>query len=476
MRGGVLQAGAAFTGLAGATPHFAEPVEARLRAALLAGEGFTAPADLLRGSGSVAVALSLTPTGLLAPAAVMRLTDLSRERDLAERLAQAQRLQAVGELAAGIAHDFNNLLTAILGAAIDLDTHIDGGGLEDLAQIKASALRGADLVKQLLAFGRRQTLQPRVLALNEAVRAASTLLRRLLGAGVKLELDLEEPGRLVRVDPTQLDQVLMNLAVNAGGAMKRGGTLRIATGRRLLLTAVTEGGDTIPPGRYATLEVSDTGTGIAPEILPRIFEPFFTTRRGAGGTGLGLSMVQGIVRQSGGYLSVASTPGLGTTFCITLPRHEAAPAIAAPAPLSAPPQHAATGGPVLVVDDEAPVRGLAARALRRAGWQVIEAASADEALEAVSVELALVVSDVIMPGMGWSGPGARPAAEAARATGGADVGVRRCAPAQAAGRGGHFLSGQAVPPGGTRGAGGVAARNRGGREADVKVKARGSAP
>ena len=397
--GAVVRAGAAFAALAGAVPCFAEPVAGRYSAALAAGEGLVTTADLLRGGTAVPVALSLMATGKRARLAVMHLTDLSRERDVAEQLAQAQRLQAVGELAAGIAHDFNNLLTAILGAAIDLDAHTGEAGREDLTQIKASAQRGAALVKQLLAFGRQQTLQPRVLALNDAVRGVAGLLHRLLDGAVRLELDLEEPGRLVRVDPTQLDQVLMNLAVNAGRAMPGGGTLRIITGRRLLLHAVFEGGDTIPAGRYATLEITDTGSGIAPDILPRIFEPFFTTRRGAGGTGLGLSTVQGIVRQSGGFLSVKSVLGEGTSFCITLPRHEALPTEARPVLLPPAADHVVTAGPVLVVDDEALVRHLAARALRRAGWAVIEAASGDEALEAVAGDLALVVSDVIMPGL-----------------------------------------------------------------------------
>jgi two-component system, cell cycle sensor histidine kinase and response regulator CckA len=396
--GAVVRAGAAFFALAGAVPCFSEPVAGRYRAALAAGEGFVASADLLRGGTSVPVSLSLMPTGKRRRTAVLHLTDLSHERDLAEQLAQAQRLQAVGELAAGIAHDFNNLLTAILGAAIDLDVHTSAAGREDLAQIRASAQRGAALVRQLLAFGRQQTLQPRVLALNDAVRGVADLLRRLLD-GVRLELDLEEPGRMVRVDPMQLDQVLMNLAVNAGRAMPGGGTLRIATGRRLLLQAVTEGGEVIPAGRYATLEMSDTGSGIAPDILPRIFEPFFTTRRGAGGTGLGLSTVLGIVHQSGGFLSVKSVPGEGASFCITLPRYEASPMAVSPVALPHAADQVVSAGPVLVVDDEAPVRGLAARALRRAGWEVIEAANGDEALEVVKGDLALVVSDVIMPGL-----------------------------------------------------------------------------
>ena len=193
-------------------------------------------------SGPVPVGISVVPTGVGAPAAVLRLTDLRPERALQARLDQAQRLQAVGELAGGIAHDFNNLLTAIAGAAEDLGSHVAAAGQEDLAQIRGSAARGAALVRQLLAFGGQQTLQPRVLALNDAVRDAASLLARLLGPGVVLTLALEEPGRMVKVDPTQLDQVLVNLAVNARDAMPGGGTLTIATGHRLLLQPETADG------------------------------------------------------------------------------------------------------------------------------------------------------------------------------------------------------------------------------------------
>jgi two-component system, cell cycle sensor histidine kinase and response regulator CckA len=312
-------------------------------------------------------------------------------------------MQAVGELAAGVAHDFNNLLTAILGAANDLDFHTEAAGQEDLAQIKTSARRGAALVRQLLAFGGQQTLQPRVVALNEAVQGVASLLRRLVGPGITLTLALEEPGRMVRLDPTQLDQVLVNLAVNARDAMPDGGTLLITTGHRLVLAKEGDGADRIPPGRYATLEVRDSGGGIPAEILPRIFEPFFSTKRASGGTGLGLATVHGIVRQSGGHLSVQSTQGIGTSFCITLPRHEAAAPVSAASRQAGPRPARSAGRRLLLVEDEAPVRRLAARALRRAGWEVIEAACGTDALEAAPERVTLLVSDVVMPGL--DGPG-----------------------------------------------------------------------
>ncbi len=381
-----------------------------LAAALRAGRPAAVPAILETARGRLVLRLSLLPVprggGLL------RVTDHTHEQALEDQLGQAQRLQAVGELAGGIAHDFNNLLTAILGAAEDMlaraaDTPGRETDREDLLQIGTSARRGAALVRQLLAFSRQQTLQPRVIALNDAIRSAATLLERLLGSGVALSLELEEPGRLVCIDPTQLDQVLVNLAVNASHAMPQGGRLTIASTPRLVLKPEKFGGETVPPGRYVCFSVSDTGCGIPPEVLPRIFEPFFTTRREKGGTGLGLSTVHGIVRQSGGYMAVESHLGVGTIFRILLPRHEDPAAWRGdqPPPSAAmPPPPAAFGGrTVLLVDDEAAVRRLAERALSRDGWRVIAATSGEDALDAVARtgdgDLACVVSDVVMPGM-----------------------------------------------------------------------------
>jgi two-component system cell cycle sensor histidine kinase/response regulator CckA len=330
-----------------------------------------------------------------------------------EEQAAAARLRAVGALAGGIAHDFNNLLTAIAGSAEAALARTPGNdAAAELRQVLESAGRGAALVKQLLAFARQQALRPRVVDLNAAVGGMGDLLRRLLGSRVRLTVSLEEPGRRVKIDPTQLDQVIMNLALNARDAMPEGGALTIATGHAVVLRPETIGTETLPPGRWAVLEVADSGAGIPPEVVPRIFEPFFTTRREQGGTGLGLSTVHGIVRQSGGFIAVESRIGQGSTFRIWLPRHEGPVDPALPTSLLAPspkrpaapagPIPVTAGAPVLLVEDEAPLLRLAERALRRAGFEVMAAASAEEALEwlesGAPAPLALV-SDVVMPGL-----------------------------------------------------------------------------
>jgi two-component system, cell cycle sensor histidine kinase and response regulator CckA len=336
-----------------------------------------------------------------------------------------RRLRVVGQLAGGIAHDFNNLLTAILGAADAILDRVDTAAetAADARQIRRGVERGAALVRQLLAFSRQQTLQPRVVAVNAAIEDAAQLLRRLLGPRLTLALTLEQPGRRVLVDPVQLDQVLLNLAVNARDAMTErtaGGTLTLSSGHVTLYRPRPVATDTIPPGRYVTITVADTGDGIPAEVMPRIFEPFFTTKRAMvgpgtngtgggsmGGTGLGLSTVLGIVRQSGGFLEVESQPVIGTRVTVYLPRHAAEEAAIVPPPPIA--TGAATNGSgltALVVEDEGPVRLVLARALTRAGWLVLTADTAESALEMLGnrtdpseSQLSVVVSDVVMPGM-----------------------------------------------------------------------------
>lgn len=341
---------------------------------------------------------------------MMRLYDITVQKRLEAQLAHSQKLQAVGQLAGGIAHDFNNLLTAIGGGAeAILERPVDAETQTDAHHIQQSAERGAALVRQLLAFGRQQTLQPRPVAVNAAIENLSTLLRRLLGGPILLELDLQMPGRTVRVDPTQLDQVLVNLAVNARDAMAKGGTLTLRSGHITLYRPLTRGQETIPPGRYVMIEVQDTGSGIPADVLPRIFDPFFTTKRDRGGNGLGLSTVHGIVRQSDGFLAVESELGQGTRFRVYLPRcdQDAAPdpELDKPATRGRAPARPLLSRAVLLVEDEDLVRRLAERALTQRGWQVLAAASADAALtllaklEPGAPPLAAVISDVVMPGM-----------------------------------------------------------------------------
>jgi two-component system cell cycle sensor histidine kinase/response regulator CckA len=376
-------------------------------AALQAGLAGDIPAPLRVAPGDPAAPddaewlLRLTPLPEAAgPAArlLLRVEDRTQARRAEIGMAESGRLETVGRLAGGVAHDFNNLLTAILvGAGAMRTAGMPEAAVADLALVEDAARRGAALVRQLLAFARQQQLQPRVLALNEAVMAIVPLLRRLLGQEARLELALETPGRWVKADPTQLDQVILNLAVNARDAMPQGGTLRIATGHRVVLRPDGEG--TLPPGRWVVLEVGDTGAGIPLEVLPRLFEPFFTTRLDKGGTGLGLATVQGIVAQSGGHITVESRVGEGTVFRIHLPRQAAA--VAPKVNLADPPDAApAPGAPILLVEDEAPLRLLGTRLLERGGYPVLAADSAESALALVEAGAvpALLVSDVAMPG------------------------------------------------------------------------------
>ena len=349
-----------------------------------------APAGL---SGTGPIALVLSPAG---PGRALLWVDPQTAE--AEREA-ATRLRAIGRIAGGVAHDFNNLLLAIIASADALAAGAGDAVPEDLAQIRASAERGALLVRQLLAAGQQQVLKPEPVDVNEAVETMAGVVRRLLGPGISVRRDLCRPARFVRVDRSQLDQVLLNLFVNARAAMNGAGVLTVATRSAVLLDPTPDGPETVPPGRYTVIEVADTGAGIAPDFLPRIFEPFVS---GTGGTGLGLATVHGIVRQSGGYIGVASALGQGTSFRIYLPREDEQPAPARTMP--EPATGAGQTDTVLLVEDEAPVRRLAQRALEATGFVVIAVDSGEEALARLDRgdHPGIIVTDLSMPGMSGS--------------------------------------------------------------------------
>ena len=334
--------------------------------------------------------------------ALLRVADVTARQRMQAQMEEGTRLQSVGRLAGGVAHDFNNLLAAISGAAeAALTRQPDTATAEDLRQILDSAARGAQLVKQLLAFASRQALAPRVLSLAAVVEAMAPLLHRLLGGRHLLTLDLPPPpGPRVRVDASQLDQVLLNLAVNARDAMPGGGSIRIGVEALTLAADRVEQGAVVPAGDWVVLTVADSGRGIAPAELPRIFEPFFTTRRTEGGTGLGLSTVLGILRQSGGHVTVASRLGEGTAFRLWFPAVDEAAMEAAPPPAAVAARASDASRRVLLVDDEPPLRRLAAHALKAAGHEVREAEDAEVALEVVADGFVpeVLVTDVTMPG------------------------------------------------------------------------------
>ncbi|WP_428247568.1 response regulator [Ferrovibrio sp.] len=344
------------------------------------------------------------------------LVDTTHQRNLQQQFNQSQKMQAVGQLAGGIAHDFNNLLTAMIGFCdLLLQRHQPGDqSFADIMQVKQNANRAANLVRQLLAFSRQQTLMPKVLDVTDVLADLRNLIGRLIGETIQLRLVHGRDLGLVRVDQGQLEQVIINLAVNARDAMLQGtgasgsggGELRIRTAYwRPQQPSLTLGGEMMPPGDYVLIEVSDSGHGIAPENLAKIFDPFFTTKAVGAGTGLGLSTVYGIIKQTGGFIQVESEVGQGAIFRIFLPRHEPSatersaaredsPAVAAPD---------LTGqGLVLLVEDEDAVRAFATRALRNKGYTVIEANSGEQALSLPEEQLdrvEVLVTDVVMPNM-----------------------------------------------------------------------------
>ena len=328
-----------------------------------------------------------------------RIEEALRERE--EQLRQSQKMEAIGQLAGGIAHDFNNLLTAIQGrTALLLSEPVATDHIRsDLDEIREAAERAATLTRQLLAFSRRQVLEPKALDLNHTVRDVETMLRRLIGEDVVLITRPAPALGIVMVDPNNMVQVLMNLVVNARDAMPDGGMIVISTANQHVATPRDVVGDTIAPGAYVALEVSDTGTGIPEALRERIFEPFFTTKGPGNGTGLGLSMIYGIVRQSGGYIELESEADRGTTFRVLLPHHEAA-AEAAPT-IVEPEQEPGPGSEtVLLAEDEAAVRSLIRRVLERNGYSVLEASNGAEAIQIAlnhAGPIDLLLTDVVMP-------------------------------------------------------------------------------
>ncbi len=329
--------------------------------------------------------------------------DASDRAELASQLRQAQKMEAVGQLAGGIAHDFNNLLTAIscnvellLDAIAPTDARRD-----DVVQIREAADRAATLTRQLLAFSRRQMLQPRALDLNVTVSGMERLLCRVISTDVRLHTQLEPVLPAVFADAGQMEQVMMNLVLNARDALPAGGSIVVRTGRTHLHAAVQHRFGVIPPGDYVTLAVKDAGTGMPPDVLERLFEPFFTTKPQGKGTGLGLATVHGIVLQSSGHITVASALGLGSEFTVYLPAHQAAlpaaPILAANGPVRQ------MGRTVLVVDDESAVRDVTMRALARAGYRVLGASGGMQALDLLAREpehsVVLLLTDIMMPEM-----------------------------------------------------------------------------
>ncbi len=339
------------------------------------------------------------------PSLIAVLNDATELKTLEAQFVQSQKMQAIGQLAGGVAHDFNNLLTAISGHCDLLLLRHDQGDPDygDLVQINQNANRAAALVGQLLAFSRKQTMRPEVLDLRDTLADLTHLLNRLVGEKVRLLLNHDPALPTIRGDRRQLEQVMMNLVVNARDAMPEGGEVSITTERRVLRDRLERDRAVVPPGVYVSVAISDEGVGIPKDKLQKVFEPFFTTKRTGEGTGLGLSTVYGIVKQSGGYIFVDSVPGQGTTFSLLFPAFERS--AEAPAPqveekVQKLPEKGS--GVVLLVEDEAPVRAFAARALRLRGYTVIEAETAEEALDLLeddSMAVDIFVTDVVMPGM-----------------------------------------------------------------------------
>jgi two-component system cell cycle sensor histidine kinase/response regulator CckA len=376
------------------------------------GRGDVAPVDAaLAGEGERWARFYVTPVEDAesdSEAAIVYAIETTDQRVLQRQFDQSQKMESVGKLAGGIAHDFNNVLSAIMMATdFLLNAHKPSDpSFQDIMQIKQNANRAASLVRQLLAFSRRQTLRPQVLDLREALSDLSMLLRRLIGERVSLDVPHTRDLWPVKADLSQFEQVIVNLAVNARDAMPDGGKLSLRTANVSAAESELLTLKGMPRAEYVRVDVADTGTGIPPDIIDRIFEPFFSTKEVNKGTGLGLSTVYGIIKQTGGFIYPESVVGRGTTFHIFLPRHvptleEAAP-IAEKEPPKPVPADDTGQGTILLVEDEEGLRGLNARGLTSRGYTVLQAANGVEAIEAIDRhpgKIDLVVSDVVMPEM-----------------------------------------------------------------------------
>lgn len=337
---------------------------------------------------------------------VLHFIDTTEHKNLEIQFTQSQKMQAVGQLAGGVAHDFNNLLTAMIGFSDLLLARRgpDDPDFADIMQIKQNANRATNLVRQLLAFSRKQKLEPEIVDVSEMLGDLSNLLGRLIGERVDLQMDHGRDLGVVLFDKGQFDQVIINLCVNARDAMPDGGKITISTRAVSFKQPTPKGHEIIPAGKYVSISVSDTGTGIAKENLDRIFEPFFSTKEVGAGTGLGLSTVYGIVHQTDGFIFVESAMGEGTSFIMYLPVQDVDPASVAEAVPSAPVQEGdLTGqGTVLLVEDEDAVRLFGSRALRNKGYDVLEATDGETALDIIAAtdqHIDIIISDVVMPGM-----------------------------------------------------------------------------
>ena len=379
--------------------------------AAIAGRGLVEPVDIaFRDDKERSGCVYLSPIEQAEgenEAAIAYAIDTTEQRALEMQIAQSQKMQAIGQLAGGIAHDFNNMLTAIIGFSdfLLMNHRPTDPAFQDIMNIKQNANRAAGLVRQLLAFSRQQTLRPERLQLSDVLSELSILLGRLLGENIELRLESGSDIWPVKADLHQFEQVIINLAVNARDAMPNGGKLMISTGNVTERESLALGQHRVQPGEYVLIEVGDTGTGMAPEVMQKIFEPFFSTKEVGRGTGLGLSTVYGIVKQTGGYIFAESELGCGTVMRVYLPRYVevAGETEPAPAPMRREQPKDLTGrGTVLLVEDEDAVRSFAARALGQRGYHVLEATTGAEALEVFSShngDVDLVVSDVVMPEM-----------------------------------------------------------------------------